>query len=41
MKWFFIGVLVAIAVLDILLILGCAKLERIHEKNERDNRKIQ
>ena len=41
MKWFFIGLFVAVGILDVLLILGCAKLERIHEKNERDNRKIQ
>lgn len=35
MKWFFIGLFVAVGILDVLLILGCAKLERIREKNER------
>lgn len=38
MKWFLIGLFIAIGILDVLLIMGCAKLERMREKNERDNR---
>ena len=34
-KYIVIGVLVFIAVLDVLLILGCAKLERMRNGNER------
>ncbi len=41
MKWIFIGVVVAIAIFDILLILGSAELERRQEEYEqRSNRKI-
>ena len=42
MKWFFIGLFVAVGILDVLLILGCAKLERMREEREkRDERKRQ
>lgn len=34
-KYVVIAVLVFIAVLDVLLILGCAKLERMRNGNER------
>ena len=34
-KYIVIGILVFIAVLDVLLILGCAKLERMRNGNER------
>ena len=37
MKWFFIGLFVAVGILDALLILGCAKLEKIQEERERRN----
>ena len=39
MKGVFIGLFIAIGILDALLIMGCAKLERMREKNERSNRK--
>ena len=42
MKWFFIGLFVAVGILDVLLILGCAKLERMREEREkRDERERQ
>ena len=34
-KYVVIAVLVFIAVMDVLLILGCAKLERMRDGNER------
>lgn len=34
MKWIVIGIMAAIGVLDMLLILGSAKLERMRNKNE-------
>ena len=34
-KYIVIGILVSIAVLDVLLILGCAKLEKERENHER------
>lgn len=40
MKLFVIGILIAIGILDTLLVVGCAKLERMREENERDNRKV-
>ena len=40
MKGFFIGLFITVGIFDVLLIMGCAKLERIREKNERDNRKV-
>ena len=40
MKWFFIGLFITVGIFDVLLIMGCAKLERIREENERDNRKV-
>ena len=39
MKGFFIGLFIAIGILDVLLIMGCAKLERTREENERNNSK--
>lgn len=34
MKALIIGILIAIAILDVLLILGCAKLERQEDDDE-------
>jgi hypothetical protein len=34
-KYIVIGILVFVAVMDVLLILGCAKLERMRNGNER------
>ena len=39
MKEFFIGLFIVIGIMDVLLILGSAKLERMREENERSNRK--
>lgn len=39
MKGFFIGLFIVIGILDVLLIMGCAKLERMREESERSNRK--
>ena len=39
MKWIFIAIFIAIGILDVLLVMGCAKLERMREENERSNRK--
>lgn len=40
MKLFIIGIFIAIGILDVLLIVGSAKLERMREKNEGNNRKV-
>ena len=37
MKMFFIGLFVAIGIFDVLLVMGCAKLERMREENERSD----
>lgn len=37
MKWIVIGIFVAIGIFDILLMLGCAELERRQEEYERSN----
>ena len=39
MKWIFIGLFIAIGILDVLLVMGCAKLERMREENERSDSK--
>ena len=41
MKGFFIGLFIVVGIFDVLLIMGCAKLERMREKNERSDNQIE
>lgn len=40
MKCFVIGLLIAIAIVDVLLILGCAELERRRNEARLENRRM-
>ena len=37
-KWIVIGIVALIGIMDVLLVLGCAKLERRAEEQERNKR---
>lgn len=37
MKALVIGIFIEIGILDVLLVIGCANMERMRERNERSN----